>query len=574
MPADLSHNKVFNRVFRFGAPPAILVYMLISILLGFLWYLILYGRFSLYFTHVNWIYNAGGDVLQHQLGWEWFRYEAWQFPLGKITAYGYPYGTNVTFMDSIPLLSIPLKLFSPWFKPNFQFLGIWELCSIIGQMLAGLLLLREYTRSFALQILGASLLVLSPPMMFRAFYHSSLSAHWIVLFAIWFVIREYRGQLWRGAWAVLFGLAILIHVYFIPMLIPLWLVGLFFRYQRERKHLWLIFDMVIVITVVGLLGLSIGLFDLRVSSLSETGFGIFSWNLNGFFNPFRFSSNFLKEMETGTGGQYEGFSYLGAGSLILLPIASYIFLEKKLWSRRMAFILPIGVAALIYAFIALSNQAYFFSIPLWNIPLSEDFLKFFNMFRTSGRFIWPVYYCLVLFELIVISRNLRFPVAVIILALLLQYSDLQPLYQSKKIAELTDYQTGLQSDLWKEAAETNNHIVVIPARKLRPPYEPIAIYAVRNHLTLNIGYFARSDMGAIEAYGQKKWEDLQANQADPQTIYIITDPNMIAYAKKALSANLFTCEVDDLTVLFSPENELAKAESAHSGYCTSPTALP
>ena len=93
---------------------------------GAFWYWVLYGPFHLYFTHVNWIYQAGGDVLQHQLGWEWFRQEPWQFPLGKITAYGYPFGTSVTFMDSIPLLAIPLKLISHWFKQNHQYFGVWN----------------------------------------------------------------------------------------------------------------------------------------------------------------------------------------------------------------------------------------------------------------------------------------------------------------------------------------------------------------------------------------------------------------------------------------------------------------
>jgi hypothetical protein len=130
----------------------ILVYAVLAFLFGFFWYWMLYGYFHLYFTHVNWIYKAGGDVLQHQLGWEWFRQEPWQFPLGKITAYGYPFGTSVTFMDSIPLIAIPLKLISSLYKPNHQYFGVWELSAVVGQMLAGLLILREFTRSYWVQI--------------------------------------------------------------------------------------------------------------------------------------------------------------------------------------------------------------------------------------------------------------------------------------------------------------------------------------------------------------------------------------------------------------------------------------
>ena len=78
---------------RISSPLQIfLVHVVLSLLFGAVWYLVLYGHFHLHFTHVNWIYKAGGDVLQHQLGWEWFRQEPWQFPLGTITAYGYPFG--------------------------------------------------------------------------------------------------------------------------------------------------------------------------------------------------------------------------------------------------------------------------------------------------------------------------------------------------------------------------------------------------------------------------------------------------------------------------------------------------
>jgi hypothetical protein len=44
-------------------------------------------------------------------------------------------------MDSIPLLAIPLKLISHLYKQNHQYFGVWELSAVIGQMLAGMLIL-------------------------------------------------------------------------------------------------------------------------------------------------------------------------------------------------------------------------------------------------------------------------------------------------------------------------------------------------------------------------------------------------------------------------------------------------
>ena len=228
MPTILP-NKISPGFTRF------LPLLALSVLFGLAWFLLLYGRYPLYFSHVNWIYASGGDVFQHHIGWEWFRQEPWRFPLGSIASYGYPFGTSLTYLDSIPLFAIPFKVLSPLLGNRFQYLGLWELTSVILQMLAGMLILGEFTRSYPLRVLGASLLVLSPPLIMRTFHHNSLTAQWILLAGIWFVLLEYRHRLWRWAWPVLFGLAMLVHLYFVAMLLPLWAVSLYFCYRHEKK---------------------------------------------------------------------------------------------------------------------------------------------------------------------------------------------------------------------------------------------------------------------------------------------------------------------------------------------------
>src|SRR4030042_1527698 len=131
--------------------PSFLQFLLnlpISFLCGSAFFLLFYGRYPLYITNVNWIYASGLDVFQHQIGWEWFRQAPWHFPLGRIDAYGYPLGTTISYMDSIPLLAIPLKLLSPLLTQNFQYQGIWVLASLLGQMLIGMLFSVLFTISY------------------------------------------------------------------------------------------------------------------------------------------------------------------------------------------------------------------------------------------------------------------------------------------------------------------------------------------------------------------------------------------------------------------------------------------
>ena len=547
-----------------------IIHLGLSILFGAVWLLLLPGRYPLYFSHVNWIYNAGGDVLQHQLGWEWFRHEPWRFPLGSILAYGYPHGTTLTFMDSIPLFALPIKVFSPWLEQSFQYFGIWELTAIMGQMLMGMLILHEFTRSYPLKVLGASVLVLSPPMIFRAFYHSSLSAHWLLLAAIWFILLEYRNKLWQGAWIALFALSMLVHLYFIPMLVPLWLISIYFHFTREKNVKALIFNILSVIGSMILVGYGTGIFSLEYKRLVLSGYGTFSWNLNGFFNPFPFSSNYIKEMPA-TGGQYEGFSYLGLGNILILPAAVYLFVQNEFTPSRRKFILSFIIASLVYTLFALSNRATLNLQPIWDIPLSKPVLDFLCLFRSSGRFIWPVFYFLTLIGVICIIRNVRYAFPVLSLALFLQFSDIQPLYESKKLSGFSDYQSPLQAEFWREAENTNEHIVIIPARINKEfPFEPIALYAAYNQITLNYGYIARSDYGANVRYAEQVWEDLNRGMSDPYTIYILKDTEYIQNAKDKLTDSMLICNIDDYTILLSEDFSKHVPNIDYSQFCNKP----
>ncbi len=564
-----------NRFFRF------LVLFLISSVFGLTWFLLLYGSAPLHFSYVNWIYKTGSDIFQHQIGWEWFRQEAWHFPLGHINAYGYPFGTSIIYTDSIPLMAIPFKLLSPLLKPNFQYLGIWELASVTGQMLVGLAVLGEFTNSCIKKILGASLLVLSPPLIFRAFGHDSLTAQWILLAAIWFILLEYRHKLWRGTWLVLFAAAILVNPYFVAMLLPLWAISLFFQYSRENNKCMLAVDVLSVLGVMFLIAYCIGFFNLGSGNLQATGFGDFSWNLNGFINPTRWnlfgiinpslSATILKPLPIGISGQYEGYSYLGLGNLVILPVAGVLFLKRDNSRSHLFFFLPFILVSILFILYALSNKAYLNTQLLWNIPLSGFVLKLCSYFRASGRFIWPVFYFLVLFGIISIIRNMRYATLFLLLVLVLQFVDVRQLFSSKKFTGFVDYQSDIQAEFWQAAAKVNQHIILIPTKNAFSMYTPFALYARQNKLTLNWGYFARADYGAIDYYANQVWEGFQAGRTNNQTIYIFWDSALEKLATKNLSDHMVICQVDRVTVGLSEDNKLVQNTSnLLKKYCSFP----
>lgn len=531
----------------------LLVKVIYSLIFGTAWFLVLYGPHALDPSYVDWIYVLGSDTFQHQIGWEWFRQAQWHFPLGFIGDYGYPFGTYISYTDSIPLMALPLKLLSPLLGETFQYLGIWAWLSVTAQYFTGILLLREFTDSFFKKVVGASLLVLIPALTYRVFFHDSLSAQWLLIAGIWLLIREYRGKTSWTAWPVLFALAILIHLYFVAILAPFYLVCLYYRTRRVGFRLATFRDSIAVAVILVIIGFSIGLFSLNVGNLLAEGYGYFSWNFNGFFNPDKYSF-FLPALPTGTEGQIEGFSYLGLGLLFLLPIAMYLFFRFDRSRNTYRFYAPIILISIVLVLFAASNKAFFNTTNLWDFQLPKKVEILVALFRASGRFIWPVLYLIVGFAIISVIRNSRFALPILSLALLLQYLDTQPIFDTKQIQKGQVYASPLASEFWQTAADVNKHVFLIPAAKAHAVYEPFALLSRQRELTLNWGYFSRADLGAIRNLGEQSWVDLVNDQADAETIYVFWDGEWADEASRQFSATMILCEVDGYTVALSRDN--------------------
>ena len=152
---------------------------------------------------------------------------------------------------------------------------------------------------------------------------------------------------------------------------------------------------------------------------------------------------------------------------------------------------------------------------------------------------------------------------------MLQVIDLQPLIAIRKFDSFSRYGSPMQAEFWQQAAQTNRHVMLLPAsQKASAIYEPPAIYASRSRMTLNTGYFARADYAAIEQYGNKVWQDLQAGKADDDTLYIIWDAEWIEQAHQTLADKMLICQADGYTVALSAENKLAQSGFDLSTYCS------
>ena len=383
------------------------------------------------------------------------------------------------------------------------------------------------------------------------------------------MIREYKKKSQLLVWPLLFGIAVLVHLYFVAMLIPLRLLTLYFRYRKSIKKWTVLLDIFLVIVVVYSIGYCIGLFSIHLNDLQNHEYGYFSWNLNGFLNPSS-SSTFLDGLSFGPGGQYEGYSYLGLGNLLLLPIALVFFLEKDTGKHKSDFIIPFGIISFLYILFAASNRAFLNSGQIWYFNLPDRVIEFFSVFRASGRFIWPVFYMIVIFGLVSLIRNMKYPSFFLILVILIQIIDIQPHYAAKRLNRFIKYESPLQSEFW-EAAKTNEHIILIPADDSAiNTYEPIAIYARENQMTLNWGYFARSNELAMQIFVEDIIKDLETGMVDVKTIYVFHQDAEKSLAETSLSDNLVLCDIDYMLIAFSPDNKLVNTYNISNANCSVP----
>ena len=286
-------------------------------------FILLYGVKVLNPCYTDWL-MSGGDLSQHYLGWKMYRNGDWTFPIGLTDQLAYPYYTSVIFTDSIPIFAVFFKLLSPILPANFQYFGFWGIMCFTFQGILSAKILQKFLKDHLLVLLGAVFFILSPICIQRMFGHTALAGQWLILLAIYTIVY-YEEKFCENKNAVLiYGfLGILCsatHVYFVPIvgivLCAFVLISIVKSQKILQGFLPLISFLSMVMTTVYLLG---G-FTSNMTAQSG-GLGHYSFNLNSFFNPMGWSI-YLKNLETYTTGQYEGFAYPGLGLLFLFFVTS------------------------------------------------------------------------------------------------------------------------------------------------------------------------------------------------------------------------------------------------------------
>lgn len=376
------------------------------------------------------------DQMQALTGWYGFAHDAWRFPLFDVKTLRYPQGANIIFTDSIPLLALLAKPFVPLLPAGFHYFGWWFALCFALQSVAAVALLREWGARDWLALTAGALIALSMPAWLIRHNHMALCGHFLPLFGILLYARTQKavsaGRI-VAAWVALAVASLLIHIYLLAMVMALLAAAVAQRAWNRRSQLRVEWPLLLAIPLVAagsVLGMAFlsGHFRGEAVQDASKGFGTYSMNLlQPWYPQAALQLPLPLPVFDATGGQYEGFNYLGAGALLLIVIA--LAAARAQWKpalRRNGFLL---LALALLALFALSNRVYWGDTAVLKYRVPRVIEKPVEVFRSSGRFFWPAGYALALGSLALVARERRqrrWLAAVLVAAPLLQWMDASP----------------------------------------------------------------------------------------------------------------------------------------------------
>ena len=487
-------------------------------------------------TNLTWIF---GDNATYYSGWALYRHDHHlSFPLPWTDRVGYPVGTSIALLDAIPLVAVLLRPLSPVLPEPFQYLGLYAaLCFVLQAYFGFSLCRRLFPSNWTFSLLGGVFFLLSAPLTQRAFGHTTLLSHWLVLAALdsYFRDPDQRPVRWLGRLWIVLALAAAITPYMAAMCFLVTLAGVA-RLVLEHRCRWRQAAYLLAATVAILVAISASL-GVLVARDAPTywapGYGRFSLNLNSPVNPMSYESIVLPTLPLAFPPQYEGYNYLGVGIIALLVLNLARRPQSILWlaERR---VLPLVGLALLSTALAASTSVTLGSSTLFTIELPPAIATPIQGLRASGRLFWPAYYLIYAAALSFTFWLWKPPYRVLILAaaLALQAADLRPLRTQVRATYRNHFESPLKSTAWKDLGRKYDNLILVPPYQCGPytgaggfySYVWFGQLAAAERMRLNSYYAARYPESDLYAHCVDLLRTQLEGALDARSAYIVTDP--------------------------------------------------
>ncbi|MBV8739394.1 MAG: hypothetical protein JO007_19505 [Alphaproteobacteria bacterium] len=398
---------------------------------GLLWATSLFDWSFVAVRHAFWQFPMGIDMQQVLAAYYYYVQSPWQLPLFYVSALGAPTGTNIIFTDAVPIAALAGKLIHSLIGVIINPYGAFLLlCFILPGVAMTFVLIATRTRYALAAVTGAIFADAMPALLWR-WGDIALEAQFLLIGALALYLFSLRARCWRGlaaGWIGYLALTYLTNIYLFAMVGAVWLCAVV---QREFAGLTTMREAlatraltVAAIAVVIALGGQFG----AGGALPFAEYGHYSMNLLSPFVPQGGGVFYgMAGIIDTTGGQYEGFNYLGLGLLV----ASVFVLPTEVgWLRHNArrhTALLIACAAL--TAVAVSHRVFLGHWLILTLPMPDPLNHLFGIFRSSGRFFWLIGYAQIAVVVVLAYRRPRPGMALCLFgAALLQICDVRPLH--------------------------------------------------------------------------------------------------------------------------------------------------
>ena len=471
--------------------------------------------------HIDWLLATGADSSIYFFSFAFYRHAPWAFPIAHFDTLFHPVGTSLILMDGLPLVAVPLKLLDRILPLRFQFLGLWLLVCIWLQTFFAHRFLRVLKLPPLWCWVGAIVAATAPPFIGR-FGHVALSSHFIILVAMTALCGELPGvALWLAPIVALW-----IHPYLFVIVLALSLTGQM-RFAKKRGA-----PLRLALTGLGLIGSMwvLGYFGLKQTR--GTRFEYYASDLSSLANSMG-GGRLLPSRDLGN-GPWEGQAYLGCGGLFLCAvlIAAWVVPSFRRKAGQNWWLLG---ACAVMALYSLSTAPHFLGTVLFRLErLARLIEPISSRFRSSGRFIWPLYYYLLFFGLAALYRLsqerrwLRFAAPAL---LALQLFDIWPGLLDKPAhleMNLTAKVREVPEEIRSQLSPSTRLLIFMPPVKTacagkhwRGPYQHLAWFALLNGLSTNAnlgeGRASPENNAAVCEYTQNMY---RYRRDHPEAIFI------------------------------------------------------
>ena len=491
------------------------------------------------FSLKGYLFSKNYDLISDQLAFKFFINDQWHFPIGKNPNYGIDVGNSIVFSGAVPILSFFIKLIAKFLPSNFQFIGIWFVICFTLQLFFSYLIIKHFTRENLYSFISSFFFILCPIFLYRIPIHITLVAQWIILLCIYYELANTHLIKKETFYSFIFPLSILIHFYFLPMLMIIkysFLLKDYFNYRKIKNNLRIILVPLASLLIVAYIS---GYFEISAFDAMGLGYGFYSFNLAGFIDPqtandtFKWSI-FFKDIKN-TSGQSEGFSYLGFGGIILFIFFLINFFRNKPSTKHLK--LPIAIIFLICFVLSISNRIYLGNDIILEYELPKSIYGLLSIIRASGRFIWILYYLIIIFGIISIFQlfiNKNNSLIIITCILAIQLIDLSPAlknyYKGKAFNKIEINNDN--KNFWKTISKDFPIIKTTYYKNSSNIFPSISNQILENDfLKSDVARLGRYDRSKASSNRNRLYFHLNNKKLDENTAYVIDNIHHLRYLK-------------------------------------------